>query len=54
MISGAADVQHAELLSFLLFLPEFASAMIELGQEDARQWLAKPHDFDDVWQMGPI
>ena len=32
LIAGGSDVQHAELLSFLLFSPQFARALIELGR----------------------
>jgi hypothetical protein len=53
LTAGDADVHHAELLSFLLFAPEFARALVALGQEDARRWLAAPHDLDDLWQVGP-
>ena len=54
LVAGGADRQHAELLSFLLFAPEFAHALIELGQEDARAWLEAQHDLDDLWQVGPV
>ena len=53
LIGGGADAQHAELLSFLLFAPEFSRALIELGQADARRWVAQSHDLDDLWQIGP-
>jgi NTE family protein len=53
LIGGGADAQHAELLSFLLFAPEFSRALIELGQADARRWVAQAHDLDDLWQIGP-
>jgi NTE family protein len=54
LTAGGADAQHAELLSFLLFAPEFAKALIELGQADARRWIRQPHDVDELWQIGPI
>jgi NTE family protein len=54
LVAADADPQHAELLSFLLFAPEFAQALIELGQQDARRWLDEPHDLDDLWQVGPL
>jgi NTE family protein len=44
---------HGELMSFLFFAPEFTRALIELGREDARQWLAQEHD-DGPWQVGPL
>ena len=48
------DVAHAALLSFLLFAPEFAQALIELGRQDATRWLEQAHDLDDLWQVGPL
>jgi NTE family protein len=53
-VAGGADEQHAALLSFLLFAPEFTSALIDLGRQDARRWLDTQHDFEGPWQMGPI
>jgi NTE family protein len=53
-IAGGVDEQHAALLSFLLFAPEFTNALIELGREDAQRWLDNPHDLDDLWQVGRI
>jgi NTE family protein len=47
------DPLHGELLSYLLFAPEFAKALIELGREDARQWLSQPHE-DGSWELGPL
>lgn len=52
--AGGLDEQHAALLSFLLFAPEFTSALIELGRADATRWLDDAHDFDGLWQLGPI
>jgi NTE family protein len=43
---------HGELLSFLFFAPEFTQALIELGRDDARHWLAQDHD-DGPWRLGP-
>jgi NTE family protein len=54
LVAAGADPHHAELLSFLLFASEFAKALIELGQQDARRWLHEPHDLDGVWQVGPL
>ena len=48
------DAHHAEAVSFLLFSPEFAKALIELGQQDAQRWVDQPHDLDDLWQITPI
>jgi NTE family protein len=53
-VAGGADQQHAALLSFLLFAPEFTSALIELGRQDAQRWLDDAHDLDELWQIGPI
>jgi NTE family protein len=54
LVAGGADTQHAELLSSLLFAPEFAKALIELGQEDARRWIGQVHELDELWQVGPL
>jgi NTE family protein len=54
LTAAGADAQHAELLSFLLFAPEFSRALIELGQADARRWIDQSHDFDELWQLGPL
>jgi NTE family protein len=53
-VAGDADVQHAELLSFLLFAPEFTRRLIRIGQADARRWVRQRHDLDDLWQLGPL
>lgn len=54
LTAADADVHHAALLSFLLFAPEFAQALIELGQQDARRWINQAHDVDGLWQLGPL
>jgi NTE family protein len=54
LIAGGADAQHAELLSFLLFAPEFSQALIELGRQDAQRWVTQAHDFDGLWQLAPV
>ena len=54
LIAGGADPQHAELLSFLLFAPEFSKALIELGQKDAQRWINQTHEVDGLWQVGPL
>jgi NTE family protein len=48
------DTAHAALLSFLLFAPEFAKALITLGREDAKRWISQAHDVDDLWQLSPL
>jgi NTE family protein len=52
-VAGGDDPSHGELLSFLLFSPEFARELIELGRRHARDWLAAPHE-DGPWQTGPL
>ena len=47
---GGVSHNHAELLSLLFFDPAFASTLIELGQHDAKSWLAAEHDSDGPWQ----
>ena len=54
IVGGGTDVGHAELLSFLLFTPEFARALIAMGQQDATRWLQSDHDGDALWQEGPL
>ena len=54
LTAAGADAPHAALLSFLLFAPEFARALIELGEQDARRWIAQAHDLDKLWQVGPL
>ncbi len=54
LTAAGVDAHHAALLSFLLFAPEFARALIELGQQDARRWMEQAHDLDDLWQVGPL
>jgi NTE family protein len=54
LIAGGADAPHAELVSFLLFAPEFTTALIEFGREDAHRWLGQPHDVEGLWQLKPI
>jgi NTE family protein len=53
LIDADADALHGELLSYLFFAPEFARALIERGRQDARAWLAEPHD-DGLWDLGPL
>jgi len=54
LTAAGDDVHHAALISFLLFAPEFAQALIELGRQDASRWLEEAHDFDGLWQVGPL
>jgi NTE family protein len=52
---GGRSRSRGELLSFLMFDPEFTSALVDLGRADARAWLDRhpgfwcsdpAHDFD--------
>lgn len=54
LTAAGADVDHAALLSFLLFAAEFSRGLIELGRQDAQRWVDQPHDLDDLWQVSPI
>lgn len=54
LIGGGDDARHADLLSFLLFAPEFAQALIELGRRDARRWLKASHQLDGLWQLDVV
>ena len=47
---GGASPAHAELLSYLFFQPQFVSAAVAAGREDARELLAT----GDPWRTGPI
>lgn len=51
-LAGGSDAAHGELLSYLFFAPEFAQRLLELGADDARRWLAAPHE-DGPWELGP-
>jgi NTE family protein len=53
IVAGGDDAIHGELLSFLLFAPEFLGELIALGKEHAREWLAQQHD-DGPWRTGPL
>ncbi len=54
LTAAGTDARHAALLSFLLFAPEFARALIELGQQDAHRWINQAHDLDELWQVSPV
>jgi NTE family protein len=54
LVAGGLDVAHAEPVSFLLFAPEFTTALIELGRQDAQRWIDTEHDVDDLWQLRPL
>ena len=50
---GGESRAHGDLLSLLFFESGFARELIALGREDARRWLAEPHE-DGPWQLGPL
>jgi NTE family protein len=52
LVDAGRSPVRGELLSYLFFTPEFHRALVELGQQDARQWLAIEHD-EGPWQYGP-
>jgi NTE family protein len=53
LLDGGASPVHGELLSYLLFAPEFLGELIELGKRDARRWLDEEHD-DGLWQLARL
>jgi NTE family protein len=54
-VLGGLTSNHAELLSLLFFDPDFAAALIEMGERDARAWLSESHDSgEEPWQIGPL
>lgn len=50
---GGESPTHGEILSLLFFDPEFARALIAMGEADARRWLADEHE-EGPWQVGPL
>jgi len=50
---GGESPTHGEILSLLFFDPEFARALIAMGEADARRWLAEEHE-EGPWQAGPL
>lgn len=47
---GGSSAAHAELLSYLFFQPEFVSAAIAAGREDACELIAAGAG----WRIGPL
>jgi NTE family protein len=52
-VDASASALHGELLSYFLFVKEFARDLMALGRQDARDWISSPHD-DGLWQYGPF
>ena len=52
--TGAQGSQKKELLSYVLFEPEFARAAIELGRADADRELETLADLPNRWRTAPI
>jgi len=50
---GGRSEQQGELLSYLLFRPEFTRAAIELGRRDAERRLEEARAQGDLWSVGP-
>jgi NTE family protein len=59
-VLGGRVRSRGELLSFLLFDPEFVSELLELGRRDARRWLRRHPGFwckdaaHDLAAIGPV
>jgi NTE family protein len=51
---GGITEPHGELLSYLLFTPEFAAALIEQGRRDAWTWLDREWGSDGPWLREPV
>lgn len=51
---GGESEQHGELLSYLLFDPEFLEKSITLGHNDAQRWLNRVPPPDAPWYLPPI
>ncbi len=49
---GGDGAGHGELLSYLFFAPEFATALIELGRAYAQRWLTAHTGPEGLWQLG--
>src|SRR5580658_2004033 len=52
-VNAERSAVHGELLSYLFLAREFIDKLIELGERDARQWLATRHDAG-LWQVGRL
>jgi len=53
LVGADRNTTRAELFSYLFFAHEFARELLDLGEADAKQWLAESHQ-DGPWQVGPL
>ncbi len=53
LVGAGRSAIRGELFSYLFFAPEFARALIELGQGDAERWIRQRHD-DGAWQRARL
>ncbi len=51
---GGESEQHGELISYLMFDPEFIDKAIDLGSQDAQRWLDRVPAPDSPWYLPPI
>jgi NTE family protein len=51
---GGESEQHGEMISYLLFEPEFHEQAIALGRDDAERWLKRVSGPDAPWYTAPI
>jgi NTE family protein len=52
-LNAERSAVHGELLSYLFLAREFIDKLIELGERDAKRWLATRHDAG-LWQVGRL
>ena len=52
IVAGGDDPLHGELLSVLLFDPEFLGELVSLGRREAQRWVDEHPG--DIWQTGPL
>jgi NTE family protein len=52
-VNAERSAVHGELLSYLFLAREFIDKLIELGERDAKHWLATQHDAG-LWQVGRL
>jgi NTE family protein len=51
---GGGSAAHGELLSYLLYDPEFIEELIAMGRKDADAWLQAPPGPSEPWQIEPL